>query len=106
MQLKKRKPKSSNHSRFAYGGLDRVIHERARLSVLTSLITHPKGLAFSELKEFCALTAVHGANAIEHELDPQSKASPPLSVDANYLGELGLGERYAEWRDLCGEKKL
>jgi hypothetical protein len=56
MQLKKRKPKSSNHSRFAYGGLDRVIHERARLSVLTSLITHPKGLAFGELKEFCALT--------------------------------------------------
>jgi DNA-binding MarR family transcriptional regulator len=54
--LKKRKPKSSNHSRFAYGGLDRIIHERARLSVLTSLITHPKGLAFGELKEFCALT--------------------------------------------------
>jgi DNA-binding MarR family transcriptional regulator len=43
-------------SRFAYGGLDRVIHERARLSVLTSLITHPKGLPFSELKQFCALT--------------------------------------------------
>ena len=30
--------------RFAYEGLDRVIHERARLSVLTSLITNPKGL--------------------------------------------------------------
>lgn len=56
MQLKKGKPKSSNRSRFAYGGLDRIIHERARLSVLTSLITHPKGLAFGELKEFCALT--------------------------------------------------
>ena len=54
--MKKRKTKSSNHSRFAYGGLDRIIHERARLSVLTSLITHPKGLAFGELKEFCALT--------------------------------------------------
>lgn len=56
MQSKKSKAKSSNHSRFAYGGLDRIIHERARLSVLTSLITHPKGLAFAELKEFCALT--------------------------------------------------
>src|SRR5207244_11292523 len=42
--------------RFAYEGLDRVIHERARLSVLTSLIAHPKGLAFSDLKELCALT--------------------------------------------------
>lgn len=56
MQLNKRKPRSSNRSRFAYGGLDRVIHERARLSLLTSLLTHPKGLAFGELKEFCALT--------------------------------------------------
>ena len=42
--------------RFAYQGLDRVIHERARLSVLTSLITHPKGLTFGELKQLCALT--------------------------------------------------
>ncbi len=51
------KPKSElNEGRFAYEGLDRVIHERARLSVLTSLITNPKGLAFNELKELCALT--------------------------------------------------
>lgn len=42
--------------RFAYDGLDRVIHERARLSVLTSLITHAKGLPFNELKQMCALT--------------------------------------------------
>jgi DNA-binding HxlR family transcriptional regulator len=54
--LKKRKAKSAGHSRFAYGGLDRVIHERARLSVLTSLATHSKGLRFGEIKEFCALT--------------------------------------------------
>ena len=46
----------SSGGRFAYEGLDRVIHERARLSVLTSLITHPKGLSFSELKGYCALT--------------------------------------------------
>jgi DNA-binding MarR family transcriptional regulator len=41
---------------FAYEGLDRVIHERARLSVLTSLVSHPKGLSFVDLKELCALT--------------------------------------------------
>ena len=46
----------SGEGRFAYEGLDRVIHERARLSVLTSLITHPKGLTFNELKQLCALT--------------------------------------------------
>jgi DNA-binding HxlR family transcriptional regulator len=46
----------SSDARFAYEGLDRVIHERARLSVLTSLVTNAKGLAFGDLKQLCALT--------------------------------------------------
>jgi DNA-binding MarR family transcriptional regulator len=46
---------SSSEGRFAYEGLDRVIHERARLSVLTSLLTNPKGLTFGDLKQLCAL---------------------------------------------------
>lgn len=54
--MKTRSGKSSAASRFAYDGLNRVIHERARLSVLTSLVTHSKGLLFSELKGLCALT--------------------------------------------------
>lgn len=41
---------------FSYDGLDRIIHEKARLGVLTSLMTHPKGLAFADLKLFCGLT--------------------------------------------------
>jgi DNA-binding MarR family transcriptional regulator len=52
------KPKAANATagRFAYDGLDRVIHERARLGVLTSLIAHPKGLLFNDLKDLCGLT--------------------------------------------------
>jgi DNA-binding MarR family transcriptional regulator len=51
------KPESlSSEGRFAYEGLDRVIHERARLSILTCLLTHAKGLAFNDLKQLCALT--------------------------------------------------
>jgi DNA-binding MarR family transcriptional regulator len=46
----------SAKARFAYDGLDRVIHEKARLSVLTSLIAHPKGLVFGDLKSLCGLT--------------------------------------------------
>jgi DNA-binding transcriptional ArsR family regulator len=46
----------SKTPRFAYDGLNRVIHERARLSMLTSLMTHSKGLAFGELKTLCGLT--------------------------------------------------
>jgi DNA-binding transcriptional ArsR family regulator len=41
---------------YAYEGLDRVIHEKARLGILTSLISHPKGLAFSDLRQLCGLT--------------------------------------------------
>jgi DNA-binding transcriptional ArsR family regulator len=47
---------TSSEGRFAYEGLDRVIHERARLSVLTSLITNPKGVTFNDLKQLCSLT--------------------------------------------------
>ena len=50
------KAKSSGEARFAYKGLDRVIHERARLSVMTSLISTPKGVTFNDLKQLCALT--------------------------------------------------
>ncbi len=41
---------------FAFEGLDRVMHEKARLGVLSSLIAHPKGLAFGDLKSLCGLT--------------------------------------------------
>lgn len=54
--LNKRAAKRGTGPRFAYDGLDRVIHERARLSVLTSLVTHAKGLLFGDLKQLCALT--------------------------------------------------
>src|SRR4051794_37553492 len=51
------KPKNLDAiGRFAYEGLDRIFHEKARLSIITSLVTHPDGLVFSDLKELCALT--------------------------------------------------
>jgi DNA-binding MarR family transcriptional regulator len=43
-------------ARFAYEGLDRVMHEKARLGILTSLVTRPEGVRFGELKQMCALT--------------------------------------------------
>ncbi|HZN65700.1 MAG TPA: transcriptional regulator [Tepidisphaeraceae bacterium] len=42
--------------RFAYQGLERVIHEKARLSILASLAAHPQGLLFNDLKALCSLT--------------------------------------------------
>jgi DNA-binding transcriptional ArsR family regulator len=54
--MPKARTKDEQAGRFAYDGLDRVIHERARLSVLTSLAAHPKGLSFGSLKQMCGLT--------------------------------------------------
>ena len=48
--------KSKESAPFAYDGLDRTIHEKARLGVLTSLMSHPNGLAFGDLKRLCGLT--------------------------------------------------
>jgi DNA-binding MarR family transcriptional regulator len=42
--------------RYAYDGLDRVIHEKARLGILTGLLSRPDGLVFNDLKTLCALT--------------------------------------------------
>lgn len=48
--------KRDDRAPHAYDGLERVIHEKARLGLLTSLMAHPKGLAFTELKRLCRLT--------------------------------------------------
>ncbi len=42
--------------KYAYEGLDRVLHEKARLGIMTSLVTRPVGLVFGELKSLCNLT--------------------------------------------------
>lgn len=43
-------------ARFAYEGLDRVFHEKARLGIVTSLAGHGDGLGFRDLKQLCGLT--------------------------------------------------
>ena len=42
--------------RFSYDGLERDLHERARLGILTSLVGNADGLLFTELKDLCSLT--------------------------------------------------
>ena len=42
--------------RYAYEGLDRIMHEKARLGILTSLSTHREGLLFNQLKDLCSLS--------------------------------------------------
>ena len=54
--MKRKKSTDDQAGRFAYEGLDRVLHEKARLGIMTSLVTRPDGLLFGELKRLCALT--------------------------------------------------
>ncbi|WP_165220372.1 transcriptional regulator [Aquisphaera insulae] len=49
-------PAEEQNGRFAYEGLERIFHEKARLGIMTSLVTNPRGVIFSDLKEFCHLT--------------------------------------------------
>lgn len=47
---------SKSEAPFAYHGLDRIFHEKARLGIVSSLIGHAEGLSFSDLKSLCGLT--------------------------------------------------
>ena len=47
---------SMEQGRYAYEGLDRILHEKARLSILTCLAAHNDGVLFNDLKELCSLT--------------------------------------------------
>ncbi|MCA8953963.1 MAG: transcriptional regulator [Planctomycetes bacterium] len=42
--------------RYAYDGLDRVLHEKARLGIVTSLAARAEGILFGDLKTLCSLT--------------------------------------------------
>lgn len=53
MTPRKAQPSSA---RFSYDGLDRVLHEKARLGLMTCLAGSRDGLTFGELKQLCDLT--------------------------------------------------
>jgi DNA-binding MarR family transcriptional regulator len=50
------RPSTSDAGRYAFTGLDRVLHEKARLGILTSLAAAPEGVRFGDLRRHCALT--------------------------------------------------
>jgi DNA-binding MarR family transcriptional regulator len=77
--MAKHPPRDSG--RYAYDGLDRVLHEKARLGIMTSLVTRPTGLSFNDLKQACALT---DGNLNRH-LDVLHKAGL-VAVEKGYEG--------------------
>jgi len=57
-------------------------------------------------KQFCPLTAVHAANALEHEIHEDTQGLLCSGADTHYLTQLALLERLDAWRELCAEKLL
>ena len=49
-------PTERKTGRYAYDRLQRPIHEKARLGIMTSLVSHVDGLSFNDLKDLCDLT--------------------------------------------------
>ncbi len=102
-----RKVRQAPAHRFSYEGLDRVIHERARLGILASLLSHPKGLAFGELLQLCDLTdgnlsrhlqVLQGARLVTMSRDsgpgrPQTVCRITASGRRRFLGYLAVLER-------------
>jgi DNA-binding HxlR family transcriptional regulator len=54
--MKSDKKKPTSKGRYSYENLTRIIHEKARLGIITSLLANKTGLSFNELKELCALS--------------------------------------------------
>jgi DNA-binding MarR family transcriptional regulator len=98
---------NADAGQFAYEGLDRVFHERARLGVLTCLVAHPKGLMFNDLRRLCRLTdgnlsrhlqvlqeagVVEVAKSFENNR-PQTLCAITPEGRARYLGYLAVLEQ-------------
>lgn len=54
--MPRKRVKPSKEGRYSYEGLDRVMHEKARLGILASLAANADGLLFNDLKQLCSLT--------------------------------------------------
>ena len=92
MTQRKRSAKRGGAGSFAYEGLDRVLHEKARLGILTALATRPDGILFAELKDLCALT---DGNLSRH-LQVLREADGNKSLAASILGI----DRSSLWRKM------
>jgi len=73
------------------------------ISVVEALALHhhPSKLLSSS---FGALAAVHAADALEQELCGSPEHPDGITLDANYLSDLGLADRLDSWREACREE--
>lgn len=102
MAADRKQPGRAPHS---YDGLDRVLHEKARLGILVALLNRPEGVLFPDLRTLCQLTdgnlsrhltVLHDAGTVEiwkSQDSARSRTLVRLSADGRkqllaYLAEL------------------
>lgn len=88
---------------FAYEGLERVIHEKARLGILVSLAANEKGLNFNDLKVLCSLTdgnlSRHVQVLIDAKLVSSQKAAGESRTQTTYKLTASGRKRFTEYID-------
>jgi len=73
-------------------------------SIIEALVFHHRP-GEAPTKQFTALTAVHAANTLAHEIAvTDEKHNKTLEIDTNYLEDIGLARRPSVWRDSCRDK--
>ncbi len=78
MNDNEKEPEAEEAGRFAYTGLDPVLHSQNRIGILTALATHPDGLSFGDLARLCSLT---DGNLSRHlDMLARAEASKPALV--------------------------
>jgi HD-like signal output (HDOD) protein len=71
------------------------------LAILEAVAWHNRPI-FSEDRAFSAVTAVHVANAIDHEKTADAADILVSQIDAGYVQRLRLEGRRNRWREACG----
>ena len=96
---------AATKGRFAYPELDRVLHERARLGILSCLTSLHTKVAFSELRDLCDLTdgnlsrhlkALEEAGIIALEREEKEGARPTTWIEFTRSGR----KRFLDYVDV------
>ncbi len=95
---------SDQKGRFALQGLDRVMHERARLGILSCLAAVQSELTFGDLKDLCSLTdgnLSRHLHALEEEGIIRTRKEAGRGRALTWIGFTTPGrERFLDYVDL------
>jgi len=92
-----------SESRYAYQGLDPLLHAPARLSIVTALYAHRSGLTFVEVRDLCELSdgnlSRHLRKLEQEEVVRSTKGfvgrTPQTKIEMTVAGRIRF-ERYVE----------